>query len=485
MVARIGRIVCLILLSVMVLAGIETAAAQDTFPTATPDPATDATALFNGPITDPRVDPTGTLDDAFFYSIDHDSIVPAKDGDTTLQPGEFQLLPADVAVTDFYAEFYFLTPQIPDGGEFSAGFCFWTDADGSCYDVHVQTDNAGNSTIGLGYAPAVGDYVMLVQTNVLADQPIDPTPGAENSIDIVVYDGYVIIEGNTFEPLAVLALPDSALAGKVKAQIGFVDYGLPAGTAPMAVSLSDFAVWDLAGADGSAEPLPSTPGSDFGAPVAQPTVAAQPAVPTQTAQPTVQAAISPVVPQTQGDPILTAVFEGTRAHALALPPLVGGLSGDLVQSSSTFAWTAGNVSVADFYAIATFVNPADLSAPSDIGIGFRAVSDTDLGMRVIVQSTGAWYLLSPADATLASGIASSFDATPGASNTIEILAQGGTGVIALNGVILQQVDLSAVTAPGDIFVGAGFLTGDGVDGRVTPFDEFWVYPMSTLDAVSG
>lgn len=225
------------------LAGHAPALAQQPTPSvqSTSAPGTGATV----PITDPRVDPMGTLDDAFFVSMENDSIVPAVDGSTELQPGEFKLLPTEVAVEEFYAELYFVTPTIPEGGEFSVGFCFWVDVAGNCYDIYLQTDADGNTFAGMGYSPAAGDYVMMMQTSLLADEAIDPAPGAQNWIDIVVYDGYVILEGNTFEPLAVMALPDAAVAGQVKAQIGFVDYGLPVGTAPLAVELTDFAVWDL------------------------------------------------------------------------------------------------------------------------------------------------------------------------------------------------------------------------------------------------
>lgn len=84
----------------------------------------------------------------------------------------------------------------------------------------------------------------------------------------------------------------------------------------------------------------------------------------------------------------------------------------------------------------------------------------------------------PNGALVDSGEAVNFDATPGAANTIEVLAQGGTALIVLNGTVLKQVDLSIAPNPGDIYVGEGFFQGDTVAGRQVPWTNFWVYPLS-------
>ena len=74
---------------------------------------------------------------------------------------------------------------------------------------------------------------------------------------------------------------------------------------------------------------------------------------------------------------------------------------------------------------------------------------------------------------------------PGAVNTIEILVQGSTGTVAINGVLLPQFDLSTVATRGDIYLGAGFFTGDTVAGRQIPYEQWWVYPTDILDIKSG
>jgi hypothetical protein len=97
---------------------------------------------------------------------------------------------------------------------------------------------------------------------------MDPTPGAENTLSVVVYDGYAILSGNDFDVIAMIALPDDALAGTVKAQIGYVDWGLPANTGPLSVTITEMDVWDLSSGmtpvfdwldEPTATPAPSKP----------------------------------------------------------------------------------------------------------------------------------------------------------------------------------------------------------------------------------
>jgi hypothetical protein len=239
-----GLVFCFLLIASS-LAGTAPVSAQ----TSTPTPATPAAESdVSGwePITEPWVNPDDTLTDAFFVSLESDPVASEIEGSTELQPDEYKLLPADVALTDFYAELYYLTPTLPEGGEFSVGFCFWVDADGGCYDIVLQVDASGNAIVGSGFMPGVGqgDYHAMTMTTTLAAPQMDPTPGAENTLSVVVYDGYAILSGNDFDVIAMIALPDDALAGKVKAQIGYVDWGLPANTGPLSVTITEMDVWD-------------------------------------------------------------------------------------------------------------------------------------------------------------------------------------------------------------------------------------------------
>ncbi len=241
-----GFVFCFLLIATS-LAGTIPASAQTTTPVSPTTASTPPADVAVEPITEPWIDPEDTLGDAFMVSIDFDPVASQIQGSTQLAPGEFKLLPADVALTDFYAELYYLTPVLPEGGEFSVGFCFWVDAAGNCYDITIQADGDGNAIFGFGYLPAVGqgEYQSLVMTSTLAEIPMDPTPGAENFLGVVVYHGYAILTGNDYDVLAMVALPDAAIAGKVKAQIGFVDWGQLPNAAPLDVTITEMGVWDL------------------------------------------------------------------------------------------------------------------------------------------------------------------------------------------------------------------------------------------------
>jgi hypothetical protein len=240
-------IACCFLLIASSLAGTSPASAQTSTPVPTTTAATPPADIALEPITEPWMDPDDTLGDALMVSIEFDPVASEIEGSTQLAPGEFKLLPADVALTDFYAELYYLTPTLPEGAAFSVGFCFWVDPAGNCYDVTIEADGAGNAIFGSGYLPAVGqgDYQALTMTSTLLELPMDPTPGAENFLGVVVYHGYAILTGNDFDVLAMVALPDAAMAGKVKAQIGFVDWGQLPNAAPIAVTITELDVWDL------------------------------------------------------------------------------------------------------------------------------------------------------------------------------------------------------------------------------------------------
>ncbi len=196
-------------------------------------------------------------------------------------------------------------------------------------------------------------------------------------------------------------------------------------------------------------------------------------------------ASDPALPPLQSSTGAEAQFDQTRAAAVLNPPRAAGLSGSFIEENDVYAYVSADVSLADFYTIATFTNPADLSAPFDVGIGFRDELDSESGLRFVITSDGTWYMQLAGQDPYASGAATGFVTTPGASNTIEILVQGSTGTIAVNGVLLPQFDLSTVMQRGDLYLGTGFFLGDTVAGREIAYSNWWVFPTDILDIPSG
>lgn len=230
--------------------------------------------------------------------------------------------------------------------------------------------------------------------------------------------------------------------------------------------------------DAQATGLLATASDDPTITYAYQTVAALP-----TAVPT--AVSGPAIPPIQASGVLGPVFERERSAALAHPPFGDLLWGDLIQADNQYVWATSGHVAADFYTIVTFVNPADLSTPSDVGIGFRDASGPESGFRFILTSNGEWYIEQAGQLPYDSGIAQGFDPSPGASNVVELIAHGATGLVAVNGVVLKQIDLSAVNSRAEVYIGSGFLSGNTVPNRVVRYLDWWVYPIDILDIKSG
>jgi hypothetical protein len=434
-----------------------------------PTPATRPSSqeVTTGPpvvMTDPSVDPDGTLSDAFAVSLGMTPVASGLSCDASVGLDSVQWLAAGVQLNEFYAELYYTTPALPANTAYLIGFCFWADADGNCYDIYLHDVGDGNATWGYGYDPATGDYHSL-QTGDLPAGSVDPTPGATNFLSLTVYQGVAILSGNTLDAGAVIPLEDTTFAGDVKAESGFTAITDSVVADPLVISVTDFAVWDLSSGtvppagevNSVATELPTAPATSAG----------------------------PVLPPTAGSSGVELVFDQIRKAAVGHPALVAGLAGSFTQEADVYAYAGADVSLGDLYAIVTFVNPADVSAPFDVGIGFRDDRDSEGGLRLVITSDGTWYLQQPGQDAIASGTATGFDATAGAPNVIELLVQGATGFVAINGVLLPQLDLSSVNARGDVYIGTGFFQGDTVAGRVIPYREWWIYPTDILDIPSG
>lgn len=427
-----------------------------------------ATTGQSTPMRDPTVDAAGALSDAFTVSLQSAPVVSGLGGDADVELDGLSTLPAGVQLTDFYAEIYYLTPAVPQDTTYLVGFCFWTDSAGNCYDIYLQDLGDGLANWGYGYDNASGDYQQL-QSGELPAGSVDPTPGATNFLGLTVYQGTAILSGNTFEVGVVIPLEGTPIAGDVLSEIGFLDTGGVGVADSLAMSTWDFAVWDL-----SSGLVPAV--EDTAAVATEP-----PAAPT-TAPVT---ATGPVLPPLQSTDSVATSFDQARAAATLNPPLGGGYADTMTQDAAAYSYVSAGINVADFYTIVTFTSPVDLTTPSDIGVGFRDDRDSEGGLRFVIDSSGTWYMLIPGQDPYATGAATGFDVAPGASNTIEILVQGTTGSIAINGVLLPQFDLSTITNRGDIYIGTGFFQGDTVAGRVIPYSDWWIFPTDLLDIPSG
>jgi hypothetical protein len=461
------------------------------FPTAIPAQPTEqsgtSTGASSGTLTDPRVDPDGTLSDAFVISLLSDPAAGPLKASDNLAASDFKYLSSGVNLSDFYASMSYVTPPATPAGSWSVGFAFWDDGQGNSYDVFIQAKN-GAATWGFGQQTAAGYNIL--QSGDLAAGAIDYTVGAENYIGLVVTQGMALLTGNDLALATTIDLGGATGAGDVQAEVGFLADDSTT-TATLPVSLSGFSVYDMSpaavaaffAAEDTTPPAEPTQAAGVPTVIAEPTQAAGfptaiPAQPTQApVQPTQAGAAPTVGTSAGGDPMLTQIFNQERTTAMTAAPLFTSASGVLQQASTGFGFTPAGVSVTDFYATATFVNPTDLSTRSDIGFGFRDLNN-DTEFRFVVRSDSAWALAQGTGSPLVQGPVTNFDATPGASNTLEIVVRGSTGLLALNGVVIQQVDLSANLNAGDVYIASGMYASDTVDGRQVPYSNFQVYQLS-------
>jgi hypothetical protein len=322
-----------------------------------------------------------------------------------------------------------------------------------------------------------GYHYDVKQTSNAADTSgLDFTPGAMNTLSLVFYDGYVILAGND----TILAQVDVGVSGSgdVRAKVG---WGVGRGTPlpPVSISISDFSVWALP-ADGA---MPAG-ASDQGGPTPSVSPAQTPGTFETIAEQSSAASPTPVPDQLTPAPtasdteiaMLTEVFEKERSDALAAAPIWNDGGFGLGQrGDDTFDVVSANVSVVDCYAAATFVNPDDMSQTSDYGIGIRD-NNANREVRFVIDTDGQWTISLGNAVPFAKGM-TTVDAAPGASITLEVIAMGATGILAVNGQVVTQVDLSANLNTGQVYIASGMNAYTRVEGRRFGVTSFVVYPL--------
>ena len=448
---RSGLTVMLLASALVVIGGMKpvalsVAAAQVTTPT-------DADTGALRPISDPSVDPAGTLQDAMTFAAANDATAGPFALSVDQRPGHLESQDGNVQVQDFIATFTYLTPPAEPAGDVSIGIDFWSQQEGGEVASYVLYLLIRGWSVhwALGQIPRHSDSIWM-QRGALPAGSVDLTPGAQNELTVVVSHGYAMLTGNTGQLATTIQIPGTPQTGDVFLDLGFqADDPQTAETLPMAAQ--NFRVWDLTAAQVPAHD--ETAGGEVA--------------------PTAGTAAT-----TMSHSMLDLIFAHERAAALTQPPLDGPIAGEMRQTYSNpldAIYSANRVQ--NFYATATFVNPADMSKPSDIGIAFRDRSGNK-GFRFVLASNGFWWLTYGNSSTaLDGGNVWNVDAAPGASNTIELIASGTTGLVAVNGVALAQLDLSSNMLGDKIFLFTGEYNEERVEGRTVLVQNFEIYPLPT------
>jgi hypothetical protein len=167
------------------------------------------------------------------------------------------------------------------------------------------------------------------------------------------------------------------------------------------------------------------------------------------------------------------------AAATTEPALAGPTSGDLVQSIGAAAVMPIGVDVEDFVARVEFINPSDATdRPWDLGIAFREQENGD-HYRVTVASDGTWEYQIGLQADLAGGTVPSLSFEAGGRNVLEVVVAGDSAGFSVNGVFVSELNASELHGASDVWVGSGLHQANAIDGQITRFEGFTVWPLET------
>ena len=133
---------------------------------------------------------------------------------------------------------------------------------------------------------------------------------------------------------------------------------------------------------------------------------------------------------------------------------------------------------------ATFVNPYSASSHSwDYGFILRDNRDGSTGafIQIAVDSERRWSLAwrkggDSSNQRISGGTIANFNAGAAERNHLRVVAIAERGWFFVNGDFVATLDLSDITAPGDIAVITGAFAGDEVSGAVTRFENFKINP---------
>ena len=389
---------------------------QDQEPEQTPEPTPEQ----NEPISDEDLA-------MFTYLLEAQSTVPLAAGPFTAnlkeEDGPIAVSWADVELADFQATATFIVPDAATDVPWDIGFMLRNSPDGT---LRVAVDQDGNWYASAGENPPTA-------TGRLSG--LDVSPGAENTLDLLVTDDRSVLGINGVFAAAI-ELPAGGTADDVAAGAGFfTDHQ----QLDRVTTFRDFVVrpFDLAALDATPPPA-TTP------------------------------ALSPEAEEQ---------FAGYVASTASVAPLVGPLSGTLEETGAgTVALAGSGVSLVDFGAVAAFVNPEDLTTTWDGGIQFR--TDVSGANRIVLRSNGQVQVVQGDGSVAIAGQAGDFDATPGAANTLQVFVVGEQALVGVNGTLVADITLVAAPIATDVQVGAGFFGEDQVAGRVTTYDGFSVWSIA-------
>lgn len=175
------------------------------------------------------------------------------------------------------------------------------------------------------------------------------------------------------------------------------------------------------------------------------------------------------------DPEDTANSYLDRTDSLEI--VYGPESGDLVHQTDSITYVDTLLDLENFIVHVEFINPYAATEGSwDFGVLFR-LGDDEPHLRLIVTSTGDWYLTPGTGDPLQEGAVEDLELRGNRSNSLDLIVDGETGYLIVNDQFIDVLDLSDVTQSGDLGIATAFFEGNFQEGATTSYEDFVVWSL--------
>ncbi|MGH2534551.1 MAG: hypothetical protein ACRDJW_19985 [Thermomicrobiales bacterium] len=336
-------------------------------------------------------------------------------------PERVGLRPADVSTKNFYARATFLNPYDAAEQPFDYGFSFRRGRD-AAFNLYLISGEGwvfdyGGTTLDAG--PVDG---------------LETGAGATNELEVAVVGGEAHFALNG-DQIATVDVSRRDVSGDVAVGTAFTNEGTQEGaTTPFEA----FQVWSL---DGAVE----------------------------------EDSVAP-------DPAGSALLDAGRAVAQQEQATYGPLSGNLTETGlgESVQLESAGVDVADFYLRLRVTAPRDVTEqPWDVGIGFRDAGENNQ-YRLTIASDGTWYYSVGVEAARRAGTFAGLETAAGAVNLIELVVEGTSAGLAVNGSHVATFVLEGGPASGNVWIAAGLYLIDAVSGATTAFEDFTIWSLGAV-----
>jgi hypothetical protein len=162
------------------------------------------------------------------------------------------------------------------------------------------------------------------------------------------------------------------------------------------------------------------------------------------------------------------------------PPDFGPDAGSLTFDASTISSARGLKSVQNSVLHIAFESPyTPTDTPWDVGVFMRLGQNPHF--RFIIESTGHWMLTPGSGDPIQRGSIKNMHVEVGETTTLDIVAIDAVGYVAIDGIYLATLDLSAAVGPGEIDFGTSFFEENYVEAAVVPYKDFTVWSLDSDD----